>query len=191
MSTIEVSAAPALEIDLGSPCQINVNGQDLHIPHKEYSLLAVLAKEPTRVWTKEQLLREVWGFRSLSNTRTLDSHACRLRAKLTEATGHRYIENVWAVGYRLCGSEWLAGGVSVIGGVRLMPKDESGIALDANMKLAAALLAVQQLEARLAANDSAASKEAQASLRAIHINLAWANEEMRQVKRAVRLLAEV
>ena len=53
------------------------------------------------MFTKEELLREVWGFRSLGRTRTLDSHASRLRRKLC-ATGHGpFIINVWGVGYRL------------------------------------------------------------------------------------------
>ena len=56
--------------------------------------------EPTRVFTKEELLRSIWGFRSLGSTRTLDSHACRLRHKLA-ARGDRFVVNVWGVGYRL------------------------------------------------------------------------------------------
>ncbi len=68
---------------------------------KEYELLIKLAGEPTRVFTKEELLREVWGFRSLGRTRTLDSHASRLRRKLAEAGGRRYVINIWGVGYRL------------------------------------------------------------------------------------------
>ena len=55
---------------------------------------------PTRVFTKEELLRDVWGFRAMGATRTLDSHACRLRAKLG-AAGDRFVVNVWGVGYRL------------------------------------------------------------------------------------------
>ncbi len=49
---------------------------------KEFALLRPLAAEPTRVFTKAELLRDVWGFRALGATRTLDSHACRLRRKL-------------------------------------------------------------------------------------------------------------
>jgi DNA-binding response OmpR family regulator len=52
------------------------------------------------VWTKEELLRTVWGFRSPGATRTLDSHACRLRQKLG-IEGDRFVVNVWGVGYRL------------------------------------------------------------------------------------------
>ena len=45
-------------------------------------------------------MRDVWGFRSRGNTRTLDSHACRLRNKLG-VSGDRFVVNVWGVGYRL------------------------------------------------------------------------------------------
>jgi DNA-binding response OmpR family regulator len=67
---------------------------------KEYELLVRLAAEPARVFTKEELLREVWGFRSLGRTRTLDSHASRLRRKLAAAGGD-FVRNVWGVGYSL------------------------------------------------------------------------------------------
>jgi len=68
---------------------------------KEYELLLKLMTDPTRVFTKEQLLREVWGFRSLGRTRTLDSHASRLRRKLATAGAGSVVLNVWGVGYRL------------------------------------------------------------------------------------------
>ena len=60
-----------------------------------------LAAEPNRVFTKEELLREVWGFRALGRTRTLESHASRLRKKLRVNGEDRYVVNVWGVGYRL------------------------------------------------------------------------------------------
>ena len=60
-----------------------------------------LAAEPTRVFTKHELLRDVWGFRAPGRTRTLDTHACRLRHRLTDAGDGRFVENVWGVGYRL------------------------------------------------------------------------------------------
>ena len=63
-------------------------------------LLRTLASEPTRVFSKQELLRDVWGFKSLGKTRTLDSHASRLRRKL-DPEGCRFIVNVWGVGYRL------------------------------------------------------------------------------------------
>jgi len=55
------------------------------------------------VFTKEELLRDVWGFRSLGRTRTLDSHASRLRRKLVQAGADPCVLNVWGVGYRLLG----------------------------------------------------------------------------------------
>ncbi len=70
------------------------------LANKEFALLRQLAAEPSRVFTKEELLRDVWGFRSMGRTRTLDSHASRLRRKLDPESG-RYVVNVWGVGYRL------------------------------------------------------------------------------------------
>jgi DNA-binding response OmpR family regulator len=88
-----------LELDPPSR-EVTVRGERAELSQKEFALLRTLASEPTRVWTKEELLRNVWGFRSLGATRTLDSHACRLRAKLGRH-GDRYVINVWGVGYRL------------------------------------------------------------------------------------------
>jgi DNA-binding response OmpR family regulator len=67
---------------------------------KEYELLLALIGEPERVFTREELLRSVWGFRSPARTRTLDSHAARLRARL-QVGGSRFVHCVWGVGYRL------------------------------------------------------------------------------------------
>ncbi len=60
----------------------------------------MLATEPTRVFTKDELLREIWGYQSQARTRTLDSHASRLRRKL-DPGGGRFVINCWGVGYRL------------------------------------------------------------------------------------------
>jgi DNA-binding response OmpR family regulator len=58
------------------------------------------------VFTKEELLRDVWGFQLMGSTRTLDSHASRVRRKLMSAGGgRRWIVNVWGVGYRLTDPE--------------------------------------------------------------------------------------
>jgi len=89
----------ALEIDPASR-SVLLDGTPVELAQKEFALLRALAGEPTRVFTKEELLRGVWGFRSLGATRTLDSHACRLRKKLGR-DGGRYVVNVWGVGYRL------------------------------------------------------------------------------------------
>jgi DNA-binding response OmpR family regulator len=80
---------------------VTVDGVVVALAGKEYELLLKLMTDPTRVFTKEQLLREVWGFRSLGRTRTLDSHASRLRRKLAAARPGVYVLNVWGVGYRL------------------------------------------------------------------------------------------
>jgi DNA-binding response OmpR family regulator len=88
-----------LDVDPASR-EVRIRGDRVELSQKEFALLRTLAAEPTRVFTKEELLRDVWGFRSLGSTRTLDSHACRLRHKLA-LHGDRYIVNVWGVGYRL------------------------------------------------------------------------------------------
>jgi len=77
--------------------EVRVAGERAAVSQKEFALLLALAAQPTRVFTKEELLRDVWGYRAMGRTRTLDSHACRLRAKL----GGRFVVNVWGVGYRL------------------------------------------------------------------------------------------
>jgi DNA-binding response OmpR family regulator len=66
---------------------------------KEYELLRTLARDPSRTFTRAELLRSVWG-RGYGTSRTLDSHAYRLRRKLGEG-GDRFVMNVWGVGYRL------------------------------------------------------------------------------------------
>jgi DNA-binding response OmpR family regulator len=80
--------------------RVTVGETPVMLAAKEYELLVKLAERPTRVHTKEELLREVWGFRSLGRTRTLDSHASRLRRKLAAAGGD-FVRNVWGVGYSL------------------------------------------------------------------------------------------
>jgi DNA-binding response OmpR family regulator len=80
---------------------VHAAGRRIDLSTKEYQLLVKLASDPTRVFTKEELLREVWGFRSFARTRTLDSHASRVRRKLSAATESEYVLNQWGVGYRL------------------------------------------------------------------------------------------
>ena len=80
--------------------EVRVGERTVELANKEFSLLCALATEPRRVFTKEELLRDVWGFRSMGRTRTLDSHASRLRRKLDPDSGS-YVVNVWGIGYRL------------------------------------------------------------------------------------------
>jgi DNA-binding response OmpR family regulator len=79
---------------------VTVRGDAVSLTQKEYALLLALVREPTRVFAKDELLKTVWGFRSAGITRTIDSHACRLRRKLGHA-GDEFVVNVWGVGYRL------------------------------------------------------------------------------------------
>ena len=92
------------EIEIDRPTRrVSVAGERVVLPTKEYELLLKLASEPHRVFTKEELLREVWDFRSIGRTRTLDSHASRLRRKLNATGRGPFVVNVWGVGYRLLG----------------------------------------------------------------------------------------
>jgi DNA-binding response OmpR family regulator len=97
----EVLRAGPITADLATRC-VKVGEIPVALASKEYELLLKLMSDPTRVFTKEHLLRDVWDFRSLGRTRTLDSHASRLRRKLTAAAGAgEFVLNVWGVGYRL------------------------------------------------------------------------------------------
>jgi DNA-binding response OmpR family regulator len=96
----EVRRAGAITADLATR-SVRVAQSPVSLAGKEYELLLKLMTDPTRVFTKEQLLREVWAFRSLGRTRTLDSHASRLRRKLAAAGAGSVVVNVWGVGYRL------------------------------------------------------------------------------------------
>ncbi len=81
--------------------KVTVGDREVHLAKKEFTLLRVLASDPTRVFSKDELLRDVWGFRTpAGKTRTLDSHASRLRRKL-DPEHHTYVVNCWGIGYRL------------------------------------------------------------------------------------------
>lgn len=99
-----------LELDAAAH-EVRLHGKPVALSGKEFALLSALIAEPTRVFTRHELLRDVWGHRCIEGTRTIDSHAARLRKKLT-AHGDRLITNVWGVGYRLIdpapGEQWAA-----------------------------------------------------------------------------------
>lgn len=97
---LEVLEAGEIAIDRATRC-VTVAGKRVAMPGKQFELLLTLAADPSRVFTKEELLREVWGYRSVARTRTLDSHASRLRRRLAAASEAPYVVNVWGVGYRL------------------------------------------------------------------------------------------
>jgi DNA-binding response OmpR family regulator len=100
VSTPELLVAGELVVDRRTR-RVSVRDSLVILSAKEFELLSHLAVEPNRVFTKEELLREVWGFRALGRTRTLESHASRLRRKLNAQPGDHYVVNVWGVGYRL------------------------------------------------------------------------------------------
>ncbi|MDX6610102.1 MAG: two-component system, OmpR family, phosphate regulon response regulator PhoB [Solirubrobacterales bacterium] len=77
-----------------------VGEREVALSNKEFGLLRVLAGDPSRVFAKRELLEAVWGYSTPARTRTLDSHASRLRRKLDPEHG-RYVVNCWAYGYRL------------------------------------------------------------------------------------------
>jgi len=77
-----------------------VGEREVPLSNKEFGLLRLLASDPSRVFSKRELLEAVWGYRSPARTRTLDSHASRLRRKLDPEHG-RFVVNCWGYGYRL------------------------------------------------------------------------------------------
>ncbi|MBA3376684.1 MAG: response regulator transcription factor, partial [Actinobacteria bacterium] len=104
-SSTEVLLAGELIVDRRTR-RVSVREMMVSLSAKEFELLARLAAEPYRVFTKEELLREVWGYRALGRTRTLESHASRLRKKLRLAEGDSFVVNMWGVGGAL---EWGVG----------------------------------------------------------------------------------
>ena len=98
---------PASSINVGclaiDSCthSVSLAGHPVELRRMEFDLLVHLAREPGRVFTRDELLREVWGYTASHATRTVDSHASRLRRKLAVAQAGRWVVNVWGVGYRL------------------------------------------------------------------------------------------
>jgi DNA-binding response OmpR family regulator len=82
---------------------VRLAGEPVHLSAKEFSLLQALAAEPTRVLSKQELLRDVWGYLAMGATRTVDAHACRLRKKLA-GSSRPFVINVRGVGYKLTGA---------------------------------------------------------------------------------------
>jgi DNA-binding response OmpR family regulator len=96
----EVVVAGDIQIDRATR-RVTVRDISVGLSAKEFELVVKLASEPYRVFTKEELLRQVWGFQALGRTRTLESHASRVRKKLCVGPNDRFVVNVWGVGYRL------------------------------------------------------------------------------------------
>ena len=85
--------------------QVRVDGVAVRLAGREFELAAKLASDPQRVFTKTELLRDVWGIRTSGiRTRTVDSHASRLRRKLEAAGAVDVVVNQWGVGRGVAGS---------------------------------------------------------------------------------------
>ena len=80
--------------------ELKLNGEMIEIPPKELELLHFLASNPNRVFTREQLLEEVWGFDYFGDSRTVDVHIKRLREKIEDVSGNWTLKTVWGVGYK-------------------------------------------------------------------------------------------
>jgi DNA-binding response OmpR family regulator len=79
---------------------VRLGDRAVELSVKEFALLHALAEDPTRVYAKPELLRDVWGYAAMGKTRTLDAHACRLRKKLSPSS-RPWVVNVRGVGYKL------------------------------------------------------------------------------------------
>ncbi|MEE1224072.1 MAG: response regulator transcription factor [Clostridia bacterium] len=90
---------PKLTVNL-SNYEIRIDGKLTEIPPKELELLYFLASNPNRVFTREQLLEEVWGFDYFGDSRTVDVHIKRLREKLEGIDANWQLKTVWGVGYK-------------------------------------------------------------------------------------------
>lgn len=88
-----------LEVNLTN-YELKLDGNILEIPPKELELLYFLVSNPNRVFTREQLLEEVWGFDYFGDSRTVDVHIKRLREKLENVTANWQLKTVWGVGYK-------------------------------------------------------------------------------------------
>ncbi len=96
-------AEPRLEIGPlaidASQRQVFVAGEPVHLTAKEFELLALLARNPGRIFTRDQLLARIWGYDYAGDGRTIDVHVSWLRAKLRGRDGHNYFRTVRGVGY--------------------------------------------------------------------------------------------
>ena len=80
--------------------ELRVNGKQVDAPPKEMELIFHLASNPNRVFTRDQLLDEVWGFEYYGDSRTVDVHIKRLREKLEGVSDEWSLKTVWGVGYK-------------------------------------------------------------------------------------------
>jgi two-component system response regulator ResD len=100
--THNVIVFPDLTIDHDAH-EVRAGGKTVQLTPKEYELLHYLARSPDKVFTREELLRDVWQYEFFGDLRTVDTHIKRLREKLNRASSKaaKMITTVWGVGYKL------------------------------------------------------------------------------------------
>ena len=81
--------------------EFKVKDEDVDIPPKELELLNYLCSHPNRVYTRDQLLNEVWGYNYYGDSRTVDVHVKRLREKIDGVSEKWSLKTVWGVGYKI------------------------------------------------------------------------------------------
>jgi two-component system alkaline phosphatase synthesis response regulator PhoP len=94
----EALTAGAIHLDIARR-QVTVGGDPVHLTAREFDLLAHMARQPDRIFTRDQLLASVWGYDYDGDSRTVDVHISWLRGKLRAGDGHNYFRTVRGVGY--------------------------------------------------------------------------------------------
>lgn len=97
-SKIKIAEYPDLTINLTNYSVI-YKGKNVEMPPKELELLYFLASSPNQVFTREQLLDQIWGYEYIGDTRTVDVHIKRLREKIRDHESWR-LSTVWGIGYK-------------------------------------------------------------------------------------------
>lgn len=98
-SSLDIKTFDNLVINM-SAYEVLVCGKKVDMPPKELELLNYLASHPNRVFTRNQLLDDIWGFEYLGDSRTVDVHVKRLREKIDGASKKWSLTTVWGVGYK-------------------------------------------------------------------------------------------
>ncbi|MDS1029284.1 response regulator transcription factor [Bacillota bacterium LX-D] len=80
--------------------KVTVKDMELSLTPKEFDLLLYLSKQPNRVFSREQLLEQVWGYNFISDVRAIDTHIKNIREKFSTLTNKKYIHTVWGIGYK-------------------------------------------------------------------------------------------
>ncbi len=83
-----------------SSYEVYIDGQKIEMPHKEFELLYFLANNANKVFTRDQLLDEIWGYEFFGDSRTVDVHIKRIREKIDKENAPWQLKTVWGVGYK-------------------------------------------------------------------------------------------